>query len=65
MDDGDRHLACVRRTGLDWRHDIEAKVAFFDRDNINGLIASAGIRGDMGLLSVDIGGNDDWVLEGD
>jgi hypothetical protein len=63
MDGGDRHLAFIRRTGLDWRHDIEAKVAFVDRDNINRLIASAGIRGDIGLLSVDIDGNDYWVLE--
>ena len=63
MDGGDSHLAFLRRTGLDWRHDIEAKVAFVDRDNINGLIASAGIRGDIGLLSVDIDGNDYWVLE--
>jgi hypothetical protein len=63
MDGGDRHLAFIRRTGLDWRHDIEAKVAFVDRDNINGLIASADIRGDIGLLSVDIDGNDYWVLE--
>jgi hypothetical protein len=63
MDGGDQHLAFLRRTGLDWRHDIEAKVAFVDRDNINGLIASAGIRGDIGVLSVDIDGNDYWVLE--
>jgi len=63
MDGGDRHVAFLRRTGLDWRHDIEAKVAFIDRDNINGLIASAAISGDIGLLSVDIDGNDYWVLD--
>jgi hypothetical protein len=63
MDGGDSHVAFLRRAGLDWRHDIEAKVAFVDRDNIDGLIASAGIRGDIGLLSVDIDGNDYWVLE--
>jgi hypothetical protein len=63
MDGGEKHAAFVRRTGLDWRHDIEAKTAFVDRDNINGLIAAAGIRGDIGLLSVDIDGNDYWVLE--
>ena len=37
--------------------------AFVDRDNINGLIRGAGIEGDIGLLSVDIDGNDFWVLE--
>jgi hypothetical protein len=63
MDGGGAHEAFLRRTGLDWRHDITAKTAFVDRDNINGLIRSAGIEGDIGLLSVDIDGNDLWVLE--
>jgi hypothetical protein len=63
MDGGSAHEGFLRRTGLDWRHDITAKTAFVDRDNINGLIRSAGIEGDIGLLSVDIDGNDLWVLE--
>jgi hypothetical protein len=63
MDGGEEHAAFLRRTGMDWRYDIDAKSAFIDRDNINGLIASAGIEGDIGLLSVDIDGNDYWVLE--
>ena len=32
--------------------------AFIDRDNINGLIGGAGIEGDIGLLSIDLDGND-------
>ena len=39
MDGGEAHVAFLRRTGLDWRHDVEAKSAFVDRDNINGLMA--------------------------
>jgi hypothetical protein len=63
MDGGGAHEAFLARTGLDWRHDIQGKTAFVDRDNINGLIRSAGIEGDIGLLSVDVDGNDLWVLE--
>jgi hypothetical protein len=37
--------------------------AFIDRDNINGLIADNGFRGDLGILSIDIDGNDYWVWE--
>ena len=33
------------------------------RENINDLISSAGFRGDVGLLSIDIDGNDYWVWE--
>ena len=63
MDGGDAHVSFLRRTGLDWRHDVIGKTAFVDRDNINSLIRSAGLSGDIGLLSIDIDGNDYWVLD--
>ena len=63
MDGGDSMHEFLETGGLKWRHDIDAKTAFIDRDNINTLIGDAGISGDIGLLSVDIDGNDYWVLE--
>ncbi len=63
IDSGKSHIEFLARTGLDWRHQIDAVSAFVNRDNINELIANSGIRGDIGLLSVDIDGNDYWVLE--
>ena len=49
--------------GLTWRHDLQVVQAFITRENINGLLAAAAPSGDIGLLSVDIDGNDYWVLE--
>jgi hypothetical protein len=63
IDGGTTHVEFLRSTGLGWRHHIDAVSAFIDRDNINDLIRSAGIAGDIGVLSVDIDGNDYWVLE--
>jgi hypothetical protein len=63
LDGGADHRRFLERSGLDWRHHIDAVSAFVDRDNIDGLIAAAGIEGDIGLLSIDIDGNDLWVLE--
>ncbi|MEA2428100.1 MAG: hypothetical protein QOF37_1728 [Thermoleophilaceae bacterium] len=63
LDGGTDHQAFLHRTGLDWRHHIDAVSAFIDRDNIDGLIRAAGIEGDIGLLSIDLDGNDLWVLE--
>jgi hypothetical protein len=63
IDSGTSHVEFLARSGLDWRHHIDAMSAFVNRDNINELIDEAGIRGDIGLLSVDIDGNDYWVLE--
>jgi hypothetical protein len=63
IDGGRTHVDFLRATGLGWRHHIDAVSAFIDRDNIDDLIRSAGIEGDIGVLSVDIDGNDYWVLE--
>ncbi len=62
--DGDRaHIAKVRRDPLYWRFNLKAECAFVDRDNINELIRDNGIEGDIGLLSIDIDGNDYWVWQ--
>lgn len=37
--------------------------AFVTTENINQLIASANLSGDIGLISIDIDGNDIWVWE--
>jgi len=46
---------------LYWRHNLNAKTSFITAENIDGLISDSGIQGDIGLLSVDIDGNDYWV----
>jgi hypothetical protein len=48
---------------LYWRYDVQAVSAFITRDNINDLMTQNGINGDIGLLSIDIDGNDYWILE--
>jgi hypothetical protein len=63
IDSGSEHAEFLERTGLLWRHHIDARTAFISRENINDLIGAAGVRGDIGLLSIDIDGNDYWVLE--
>lgn len=57
------YMESVRRDSIYWRHDLTAVAAFIDRDNINRLIGDAGFRGEIGLLSIDIDGNDYWVWE--
>jgi hypothetical protein len=63
IDGGRKHEAFLRMSGMDWRYQIDALSAFISRDNINSLIEEQGVAGDIGLLSVDIDGNDYWVLE--
>jgi len=44
-----------------WKHDLAAKAAWVTAENINGLIGDEGFRGRIGVLSIDIDGNDYWV----
>jgi hypothetical protein len=62
--DGSREcMDRVRRSDIYWRHDLTAIDAFVTKDNINDLILQAGFGGKLGLLSIDIDGNDYWVWE--
>jgi hypothetical protein len=62
--DGDRaNMEKVVRGSDYWRHDLTASAAFIDRDNVNDLFLRHGFRGEIGLLSIDIDGNDYWVWE--
>lgn len=63
IDGSKEYMESVRRSDLYWRNDITAVDAWIDRDNINQLIGDAGFHGDIGILSVDIDGNDYWIWE--
>jgi hypothetical protein len=44
-----------------WMHQVKAARAFVTKDNINRLLRENGVSGEIGLLSIDIDGNDYWV----
>jgi hypothetical protein len=46
-----------------WQYDVQAKCTWITRKNINGLLADSGFGEDVGLLSIDIDGNDYWIWE--
>lgn len=57
------NIRSIRDERLSVYHDLTSVCSFVTRENINSLIGDAGFRGDIGLLSVDIDGNDYWVWE--
>lgn len=63
MDGSDEWMEALKGQSIYWKRTIEAKGAFITKDNINQLITDSGFSGRIGLLSVDIDGNDYWVLE--
>lgn len=61
MDGSAEYINDICSQHIYWRHGLTAKCAFIDRDNINRLLKDSGMVGPVGLLSVDIDGNDYWV----
>jgi len=53
----------IKNDEIYWRHNLKAHCEFITKDNINNILTKNGIDGDIGLLSVDIDGNDYWVWE--
>ena len=62
--DGDSaNISFIRSDPICCYHDLKTDCAFITKDNINALLERNGISGDIGLLSIDIDGNDYWVWE--
>lgn len=61
MDGSDAHVAFIKKDAVYWGNNLKAEQAFITSENINDLIVKNGLEGDIGLLSVDIDGNDYWV----
>lgn len=63
LDGSAENVAIIRRDPIYWRYNLKAEHAFITRENINAKIGAQGISGDIGLLSIDIDGNDYWVWQ--
>ncbi len=61
IDGSEMNVAKIKKDEIYWKHDLIAKSAFITSDNINQLIEEEGIKGQIGLLHIDIDGNDYWV----
>ena len=56
-------VSAIQKQRIYSRYELKALSAFVTRENINDLLRNGGIEGDIGLLSIDIDGNDYWVWE--
>lgn len=63
LDSSAANIRHIRQQDLYWRYNLKAVESFVTRDNINTTLLENGVSGEIGLLSVDIDGNDYWVWE--
>ena len=53
----------IKSQQIYWQNDLKAVHAFVDKENINQLIKDHIQEKNIGLLSIDIDGNDYWILD--
>jgi hypothetical protein len=63
MDGSESHVSSIRSEQIYWRKDLTALARFITRENIAPIIEEAGFSGRLGLLSIDVDGNDYWIWE--
>jgi hypothetical protein len=63
IDGSTSNIEQLKKSYFYWKHHIDAVDAFITRENVNELLARSGFSEDLGVLSVDIDGNDYFVLE--
>jgi hypothetical protein len=63
IDGSEDNINYIKNDPIYWQHNLKVEHAFIDKDNINHLIEKNGISGDIGLLSIDIDGNDYWIWQ--
>ncbi|WP_052712514.1 hypothetical protein [Methylotuvimicrobium alcaliphilum] len=61
IDGSDENVQYIKSTQNYWRHDLTALCGFVTKQNINQTISEAGFSGNIGLLHIDIDGNDYWI----
>jgi len=63
IDASSLNIANLKKSYFYWKYQIEAVNAFVTKDNINDLLAKSCFDEDLGILSIDIDGNDYFILE--
>jgi len=63
IDSSRKNIQAIKEDNISYASNLEAVCSFITKDNINDLLIKNQMVGDIGLLSIDIDGNDYWIWE--
>lgn len=63
IDGSQKNLDYIKSDSIYWQYNLKAECSFITKDNINTIFKRNGVTGEVGILSIDIDGNDYWVWD--
>lgn len=61
LDGSPKHINSIRQDYIYYLYNLKARNSFITAENINQLLTEEGFTGELGILHIDIDGNDYWV----
>ncbi|MEZ5010007.1 MAG: hypothetical protein R2753_17795 [Chitinophagales bacterium] len=61
IDGSKENIDFIKSDPIYWKHSLTAINSFITQENINEILVSNGFEGEIGILHIDIDGNDYWV----
>lgn len=61
IDGSEDHINYIRKDNISWACELHTMASFITAENINELLRKPGFDPEVGILSVDIDGNDYWI----
>lgn len=61
MDGSKSNIAQIIHSEYFWRYELSARAVFIDTENINHLLSASGFDREIGILHIDLDGNDYWI----
>lgn len=63
MDGSTENIENLKKQDYFWRYNLKAKDAFITKENINDLLLEQNIESNVGLLHIDLDGNDYYIFD--
>ena len=63
IDGSKSNIQRLKNSYFYWKHHFDAVDKFITKENIEDILATSGFENDLGILSVDLDGNDFFILE--
>lgn len=63
IDGSEKNIQFIKKDAISWNYSLNAVAKFITKENLNSLIENNGFKGEIGILHIDVDGNDYWLWE--